>query len=555
MAFTHAGRNQPGPRIQRPTLRRTAQSQGAMRLRTSPKSPSKRVLTDLGDSANSSPMTLRKRSSTETADRELTPKGDLVCEDKENPQHYQLTDDVLGWKSVQHTRQEKRRSGGALITTVAPLSPMKRADGPMTVDQPDFDSHSAKRRSLHGPGLDFSIFESDPLEPNDHRSQDDNDWFRHHTPLPSSRFSTIPKRSSSLRKSTIQQRQADRPSHLKVNNQIADAIDKSWLEATPTTNKKAFRLSLDNHLAPLPRESPFSSQGTLLNASIHPVGSTQHASSQPPSRHPLSRTLTQSSSTTSMPDDSPTHEPIHRSDRPRSHDFSKSLPIGASRPSPSVGSTERSSQGSFATPGNYKFAKPLPAAFMSTGLISKKNRNAEEPNAGLPKAHMPDTPCKKQAVIFPTDEKYVPANPALNRTSRQSFDLPLTSVGMNQDSQVSAFPFAKSVGIFGPRPSKHSLVRKASFASIEGDDKAASQSPGARGDSQSTDTDYPPTPTKHYTELPHRKPSASPSSHHSQVLPLTHGRSTSVYAPRFTSSKSSPNPLSTNPPPFPERCT
>lgn len=474
-------------------------------------------------------MPLRKRSSAE-AERELALKCLTAGEGKENDRSQ---GEPLSWKTA-HTRQEKRRSGGALITTVAPLSPMKRSDGDRTDDPP---SPSAKRRSLHGPGLDFSIFESESLDGgmfNDKRAQDDNDCFGSTSPLPSSRFSTIPKRSSSLRKSTLQQRQLERPSALRFTQ--AMDVDKSWFEATPATSKKGIRMSLDNHLEPMPRESPFSSQGNLLNASIHPVSSSQTTFSQQ-SRHPLSRTLTQSSSQPSEQDDSPTHEPIHRSNRPRSHDFSKSLPVGSSRPVASQEENEFSSQASFATPGNYKAAKPLPAAFMSTGLISKKNRNVDDPNAGLPKAHMPDTPCKKQPIIFQTDDKFPPNNPAANRTSRQSFGVPATPLEMNHASRVSAFPFSKSVGIFGARSSKHNLLREGSFASIDGDDKA-SRSPLTRADSQSTESDYPPTPTKHFEDSSNRD-SVSPSPHHSglsahQIVPK------SALGARLSSSKLSP---------------
>ena len=265
-----------------------------------------------------------------------------------------------------------------------PNSPMKRTEAPTAMDQDDIQSPSAKRRSVHGAGgLDFSIFESDSLSNSLHekRWQDDNDWLRQGSPAPSSRFSTIPKRTSSLRKSTVQQRQSDQNSQLKFNEPLE--LNSSWFEATPAAkNSKGLRMSLDNHIDPLPRDSPFAAQGNLLSASIHPANSVHHsqATQTQQARHPLSRTMTQSSSTSSIQDDSPTHEPVHRPTRPRSYDFSKSLPIGAGRPSPAETGSEFSSQGSFATPGNYKSARPLPAAFMSTGLISKKNRNVEDPN-------------------------------------------------------------------------------------------------------------------------------------------------------------------------------
>lgn len=532
----HSNRNSQTPRFQRPLLRRTTQTHGLNRIRTSPKSPSKRALADSSDGGNSSPLPLRKRSSTE-AERELALKC-LTGELKENDPR--PSEEPVTWKAAQ-TRQEKRRSGGALmsITNVAPLSPMKRSEAPRSDEEQPFDSPSAKRRSLHGPGLDFSIFESNDLDGGmftDKRSQDDNDFFSGSGSLSSTRFSTIPKRSSSLRKSTLQQRQLDRPSNLKFNH--AMDLDKSWLDTTPAqSTKKAYRMSLDNHLDPIRRDSPFSSQGTLPSASIHPLSSVHN--SQHTSRHPLSRTLTQSSSLASDQDESPTHEPVHRPTRPRSHDFSKSLPIGASRPTPSTGDHDFSSQNSFATPGNYKTAKPLPAAFMSTGLISKKNRNIDDPNAGLPKAHMPDTPCKKQSVVFQADEKFAAPKPAVHR-ARPSFGQPSTPMESHYtQSKISAFPFARSVGIFGTRSSKHNLLRKGSFASIESEEKTESRSPLTRAHSQSTDSDYPPTPTKHLPDEQNRN-SVSPSPHHAGGLTTIQTIPNSSFGSRLTNSKLSP---------------
>ncbi|KIV95590.1 hypothetical protein, variant [Exophiala mesophila] len=537
----HPTRVSQAARFQRPVMRRANQPHVVTRTRTSPKSPSKRALTDSSDGGNASPM--RKRNSTE-AERELALKC-LSGDTKENDTT--RTEETLTWKSV-HSRQEKRRSGGALISAVAPLSPMKRSEATRADDDtPTFESPSAKRRSLHGPGLDFSIFESDNLQDNmftDKRAQDDNDFFSAtNTSLNfSSRFSTIPKRSSSLRKSTLQQRQIERPSNPKFT-QVMD-LDKAWLDVSPSTNnKKTLRMSLDNHLEPPPRDSPFSSQGSLMNASVHPLSSGQPTFSQPP-RHPLAHAMTHSSSQMSDQDQSPTHEPIHRSVRPRSHDFSKSLPVGTMRPVPSP-ETEYSSQGSFATPGNYKAAKPLPAAFMSTGLISKKNRNIEDPNAGLPKAHMPDTPCKKQSVIFQPDEKFTVPTVANDRAPRPSYGTSPAPATPSEPyfnyPKISAFPFAKNSGIFGSRPSRHNLLRKGSFASIENEDKVNSRSPINRADSQSTDSDYPPTPTKHFPDNQDRD-SVSPSPHHIDSLAPPRNPPASSFGVRLSNISPRPSP-------------
>ena len=478
-------------------------------------------------------MPIRKRSSDE-AEREQSLKA-LIADQENVPG----LDENLHTRSV-YTRQEKRRSGGSLMSFMPPQSPKKRSEGGMNLEETDVQSPSAKRRSLHSPGLDFSIFESESLHSMENRTMDDNDWLRTGSPAHSSRFSTIPKRSSSLRRSTVQQRQNERPSQLKLTH-IAD-FDGFSFDATPAPkNGKGLRMSLDNYLEPMPRESPFAAQGSLLSASVHPA-TAQHGqqqdNSQQQGRHPLSRTMTQSSSTSSFQDDSPTHEPAHRPARPQSHEFAKSMPLGATRYSQSEES-EQSSQGSFATPGNYKFAKPLPAAFMSTGLISKKNRNAEAPDGGFPKAHMPDTPCKKQSLMFPEEGKFKAPKAAASRSTRVSFGTPATPYEASHSfSKPSMLPFAKSVGLFGARPSRPSMMRKASFASIESEDKPSSQSPTNRGDSQSTESDFPPTPSKHLEAQ--NRASISPSPHRSRMPMVPHFNSSSNQGSLFASSKLSP---------------
>lgn len=517
-------------RTQRPAFKRTPQTTTLTRMRTSPKSPSKRVLADLTDAANASPMPLKKRSSTE-ADREDSYHRRNSAEDKENMSF----DDSENLMPKPLTRAEKRRSGG-FTAPIVPMSPMKRHDGPMSLELESFGSPSAKRRSVHGPLCpDFSVFDKFHDE---QRSQDDNNWQMSNSSLSSSRNNTIPKRFSSLRKSTLQQRQSDKST--QARRSPVQEVDFSSPVASPAFNfsnlkKGETRLSLDNRVPPMGRDSPFSSQGPLFSASVHPVIPSAQNSQSQGYIHPLSRTMTQSSSTTSVQDESPTHEPFRRPERPVSydfskpsaHDFSKSLPIGAIRPTESQ---ESSSQGSFATPAHYKFAKPLPMAFMSTGLISKKNRNVNEPNGGLPKAHMPDTPCKKQ---FTEADIYLPAKNPTGRENRHSFGTPSTP--FNQQSAPRKFSFASIQGrsIFGSNArnsSKRLLTRQASFASIEELDKSLSQSPTSKGDSQSTDSEYPPTPTRH----PHV---ASPPHRGSTQMIVPFGSS---QVSRFTSMSSQP---------------
>ncbi|RMZ79440.1 hypothetical protein DV738_g3342, partial [Chaetothyriales sp. CBS 135597] len=543
-------RGTAGGRSGRPPIRRSAQSASAFRNRASPTSPARRILTSSSDTGNAALVSLRKRSSPE-AEREHSLKGKDGEPDKENSSS---PEDPVVHRSYP-IRHETRRSGGG-FNFVAPQSPMKRPEPDMMDHQHDMHSPSAKRRSLHAPGIDFSIFESDTLTTSpiaQIRSQDDSDWFRAVSPTPTtpSKFSTIPKRSSSLRKSTVQQRQPDRALNLRLNPLLD--LESAWLDTTTPKTSKGLRLSLDNHLDPPPRDSPFSAQGHLLSASIHPASSVQHSQHQdqhPQARHPLSRTVTHSSSASSFQDDSPTHEPVHRPLRPRSHDFSKSLPVGSARPSasPRPGQAEAS----FATPANYKSAKPLPAAFMSTGLISKKNRNVDDANAGLPKAHMPDTPCKKQTTVFPAQVKLNKS--ILTRSARESFGSPASPLEQPNlaFSRSSAFPFTRSSGIFAPRRSRPSLMRKASFASIDSDEKPY-QSPSKATESQSTDSDFPPTPTKDHEGID-RKPSVSPSPHRPLSIPrlaLSQRSHRVIITPKLDQDASPPTPCHSSFPPDP----
>src|SRR5205814_6319439 len=107
---------------------------------------------------------------------------------------------------------------------------------------------------------------------------------------------------------------------------------------------------------------------------------------------------------------------------------------------------------------------------MSTGLISKKNRNNDEPHGGLPKAHMPDTPCKKQFNVFPAVPRFPTKVIAPAHNPRHSFGTPSTPFNSHH-SGIKPAPFllAKGSAIFGNNANRHALARKASFASIEGE--------------------------------------------------------------------------------------
>jgi mitosis inhibitor protein kinase SWE1 len=489
----------PSAKINRPAMRRTG-SLPNTRTRTSPKSPSKRVLNTSSDQGNATPV---QPTVIVPGDENLVTKADVQ-------ESGSLFEHVLAPSENSSlapkpclARVEKRRSGN-LAPISSTVSPLKRSDGIMNLDQASFESPSAKRRSLHGANStsDFNIFDgtdssqdgSPPREPLDGsiRNSEVQTFAVPHSPA--SPFATIPRRSSSLRRSTLQQRQSDRSFLARsrlLNGEYSDS---------PPTSPAAImrhRMSLDSSLfIASGRESPFS-PGHSLFSNQNGVGATPQAA------HPLSRTITQSSSNSSLTDESPTHEPIHKGERPRAiFNFSKSLPAGATRPGAGRQFTREesnSSSDSFATPENYKLVKPLPAAFMSTGLISKKNRNAEDLQNPLGASkNMPDTPCKRSTNILPTAQKALPVRP-IERPKLVRQSLAVSSTPFNpQHTLPASGPFARGTGIFGSvfnRPEVSS--RRNSFVSVDGDEGSLSQSPSAGHENQSiTESDLPPTPTK-----------------------------------------------------------
>ncbi|KAJ5084269.1 hypothetical protein NUU61_008848 [Penicillium alfredii] len=473
-------------------------SRPAMRRRTSPRSPAKRALNVSADGGNATPtQPIAAPPGEENAlsvdnlvpGESTTPGSPCVVNGPSVPQ----IDTTFAPRSTL-SRIEKRRSG--TFGTYATVSPLKRSDGIMNLDQASRGSPSAKRRSVHGANLsaDFNIFDNDG-ESATGNSPPNNDIPSFPTPVqPFSPFATIPKRSSSLRRSTLQQRQGERP--LFGRSRPANESPEAPPSTTPLTVRP--RMSFDSGLFQAGQENIFSPRPPPAN----PLFSANPNPPQParPAAHPLSRTITQSSSGSSL-DDSPTHEPTQKPERPRPlFNFSKSLPAGATRPAPVRRLTREDSNSSetFATPENYKLVKPLPAAFMSTGLISKKNRNAEEPHGASFNKNMPDTPCKRPVNLFaagsnvPSERLFVKS-----RLGQQSDAVPPSPFNPPSTTRPKPGPFARGMGIFGSAFNRPEPSRRGSFASIDGDEPSQAQSPSSRNDSQTlAETDFPPTPTK-----------------------------------------------------------
>lgn len=498
----------PGIRKTRSNIRRLSPMGVASRSKSSQRSPGRSTLSDRSDNGNATP-----RSSGEVddeienrAEQCASPEGEVVAQIISKPFGIASKENQAPLRAFVRLENSIRGTGAS----AAKSSPLKRSDGIMNLDHANMGSPSAKRRSLHGGnfGSDFDIFDHEatlsqgfPDAPGLHSESSTENGASEHSHI----CSPMPRRTSSLRRTTLQQRH-DKPSFIRFrpNQDLAQDF------ATPgqPTSKSRFRMSLDNFIPSMPRESPFSSQGSLPNASVHPMSqqnakpSTLNNPDRPP-RHPLSRTITQSSSTSSMAEDSPTHIPVrHPEHRKPLVDFSKSLPVGAARPGsreaaisqPSSQTT--STEAAFSTPENYRLARPLPAAFMSTGLISKRHKDIEDMQSGVQggKFMMPDTPCKRQSVAAVSSPSEVP-NVAEGRARqvRHSFGTPSTPFNPHS-SRAAPGMFGKGVSIFGSNFNSGSIHRRGSFLGIETDEQL--QSPGKLESQSSNEFDLPPTPTK-----------------------------------------------------------
>ncbi|KAI9675141.1 MAG: hypothetical protein M1829_003501 [Trizodia sp. TS-e1964] len=186
--------------------------------------------------------------------------------------------------------------------------------------------------------------------------------------------------------------------------------------------------------------------------------------------------------------DSPSHIPLQHIQRTRAvGDFSKSMPLGTTRPAltkyPHSRVQGKATTTVVTTPLNYKLVKPLPQAFMSTGLLTKRHRSPEEHHGGIA-AKMPDTPCKRNFNNMPP-----PASPArvlgLSRhLQRTAGSTPFQSPSRRTAQTPGGGTLGKSsINIFSDTRHWTKLSRQASFSSIE-DGYHSDNSPP------------PPTPTK-----------------------------------------------------------
>ncbi|RDA86851.1 hypothetical protein CP532_1420 [Ophiocordyceps camponoti-leonardi (nom. inval.)] len=488
------------------------------RARHSPKSPLKRALGVVPDSGNAShlaspwcspsPGQENGRGSSLGA---TTPKLKHVGKSNRHSVHL----DVSGAASQYSFLNALDSTDSYMVPTTGAL---KRSDATMNLDHPNQGSPVAKRRSLHGIS---SIGQAQELEDDLGSSLAASQSFEIHEDSPSDEYeltgapdlitgpgddgppspaaaqrdllaspspaSNMPKRSSSLRRSTLQQRHGEKGSLGRRNGerQLAQMTPET---STPPRNRP--RLSTDHFMPPPAGRdgSPFSTAPTLSHPSVHATEAKGHH--QP---HPLSKTLTTSTSGNSLNEEAFASAPsADRAppDKSKPHPFSRSLPVNAARPAARP-AHEHHFRG-VATPNHSRL---WVGAFHSTGLVSKVNRNPEEDEK---KIAPPDTPCKKHANPFATFPP--PAGSALKRKghNRNSFaGVPSTPFGRTpgRGAETLGAP-GKGLSIF-QRGSALNHSRRGSVLGldIDSDDRMLF---GESGElfGNLLDGDAPPTPTK-----------------------------------------------------------
>ncbi|KAG6008705.1 hypothetical protein E4U21_004060 [Claviceps maximensis] len=541
----------------------TTSSRPWTRTRASPKSPLKRALSSTPDpdilrqdALCISPRSISPRESSSspresstspressTSPRELdsspSPRSSPISAEKLSRHSFHL--DVSGSSQSLKTFDTAGNETCMISTTGA----LKRSDATMNLDYPNQGSPMAKRRSLHGitvlgPSGDLNIFgtnttssqsfdiheDSTPCEYELSGAMNDPSSIRREPLASPSPVSNLPKRSSSLRKSTLQQRYGEKGSWGRRSGE-RQLAQMGGEHATPARSRP--RLSTEHFVPPLaPRDSPFSAGGSLSSASIYPADKGH----QP---HPLSRTLMTSTSGNSLTEEESSSfvPPTKVAEKPKPHPFSRSLPLNATRPS--ARSTNEHTK-PVATPSQSH--QLWFGAFNSTGLISKINRNPED--EAEKKIVPPDTPCKKHTNPFAT---YPPsAGSAIKRkgNNRNSFaGLPSTPFFPPSSRAPDTFgPPAKGLSIF-QRGSGSQASRRGSILSLEGEDRKLfcdiNELP--------IDNDVPPTPTKQ-TLTPSlsnlsEQSLESPSANRTFVLPLSAFKP--VSAPSRESSRSPVN--------------
>lgn len=472
----------PATAKKRFTLRRAAPFRSSPRTRANSKSP-RRVLTESTDNGNATPFMARHAAGHENAPTRRTSAEEITNTTPEcTPEHKSMAE-PFAIDSEPIPFKLSSTAPGANCFIPPKSSPLKRSDGVMNFDT-SIRSPNPKRRSLHAPS-DLSGLFADMSTP---QSKKDEPKYDLEVPTalsyssPAQQAHTPLRKTTSLRKTTLSQRgnqprQRDRSDH---------EFAVPAIPVNPGTRAKN-RFSLDSSgYSPSLSQTPARPSYGLESPRV--FGQPQFPRSGPGSTqpHPLSNTLTPTSGSAEKSNSPFFVAPNAHS--PRNQSFSRSLPIGATRPQ----FPEYFGDGLCATP----MARPDPRPFQSTGLASKfMNKKLDDDASQGYK--VPDTPLKRfganiESAPFTTDR--------IDRARGDSFTIRQLEFG-TPSTLFSAHGPKKSTDlysggteIFGSLGSNHQ--RRLSFASIDGDDLNTSPSGIRMMDCQSSADDMPPTPTK-----------------------------------------------------------
>ena len=334
--FPESPLGQAVPAKKKFTLRRsTANFKASPRTRQNSRSPRRNVLGDSPTGGNSSTPFYTRSTFDQENDTPARPSSSESLESMDTDcRKFGLNDKPIKFEFAQ---RRPDLSPGAPVKS----SPLKRNDGVMNLSgTPTGFSPVAKRRSLHSVanlGNDFeSIFGEPPSRNSIHAVQspmendDTRNGFDFSTPINASQSPM--RRATSLRKSTVMQRNANSP-------RPKPAFDGEFAMPGLAASKSRNRMSLDGAVgqSTTPTQTPFRKSTFDAGRMGLPtpfVRSTAGAS-QP---HPLSHAHTPSSTTSSVGGFTPMAPPraphfAAPPSRPnQSHQFSRSLPIGVPRP-------------------------------------------------------------------------------------------------------------------------------------------------------------------------------------------------------------------------------
>lgn len=499
----HTDENTPlGIRKPRPSLRRAA---GPLRYSVSAGTPSRgplrRALSDSSDNGNGSPRNPHPAHSSPYSGPSFTPKISPPIS------HTPRGTPSLGYFAPPDTRKDAAKT---IDFSVAKSSPLKRSDGVMNLDMAVAGSPSNKRRSLQGGFYGASpashlLDADDDMDDND---EDDEDW-ENDTPTQEHPFrSSLTARFSPARKPASPGRPFLRSHGTRARRSLESNIETPSLQRAPSRSKP--RTSLDSHVSTRLFENQRSAVSrTHASPSLTIRTSTARNARQQP--HPLSQALSPSSPTPAFAEPDTRNIAVFESPDAPKINFAKSLPIGAMRPAVreiKVALKDTNSPyGSFGTPEAFKMARPDPAGFRSTGLISKRHRDPED-MPPPPDKTMPDTPCKKIPAGFgfspsPTESRTI----AQPRFAQPDFDTP-SRQPLGPSTETPAFASSQT-GSFASSLLNTRVSRRGSF--IGADEEEQSRLAGfERTGSQSSADELPPTPTKQTGS--HSKPNSLRSS-------------------------------------------